>query len=61
MTSNPYFQMNSPFIGERSYVQIEIRVQQVFLLTLPTGQRLLPEKFNTREVIPGKLGLNEGV
>ena len=60
MSSNPYFQMNSPFIGERSYIQIERRVQQVFLLTLATGQRLLPENFNTREVIHGKLGLNEG-
>jgi len=30
------------------------------LLTLATGQRLLPEKFNTREVMNGKLGLNEG-
>ena len=57
MSSNPYFQMNSPFIGERSYIQIETRVQQVFLLTLATGQ---PEKFNAREVIHGKLGLNEG-
>ena len=60
MNSNPYNQFNSPFIGERSYIQIEIRVQQVFLLRLATGQRLLPEKFNTREVIHGKLGLNEG-
>ena len=33
---------------------------QVFLLTLATGQRLLPEKFNTGEVMYGKLGLNEG-
>ena len=60
MSSSPHFQINSPFIGERSYIQIETRVQQVFLLTLATGQRLLPEKFNTREVIHGKLGLNEG-
>ena len=60
MRSSPYFQMNSLFIGERSYIQIETRLQQVFLLTLATGQRLLPEKFNTREVIPGKLGLSEG-
>ena len=60
MSSNPYFQMNSPFIGGRSYIQMARRVQQVFLLTLATGQRLLPEKFNTREVINGKLGLNEG-
>ena len=52
--------MNSPFIGERSYIQIETRLQQVFLLALATGQRLLPEKFNTREVIYGKLGLSEG-
>ena len=52
--------MNSPFIGERSYIQIKTRVQQVFLLTLATGQRLLPEKFNTREVMHGKLGLSEG-
>ena len=60
MSSSPYFQMNSPFIGERSYIQIETRVQQVFLLTLATGQRLLPENL-TREVIHGKLGLNEGL
>ena len=63
MSSSPYFQMNSPFIDERSYIQIEhieTRVQQVFLLTLATGQRLLPENL-TREVIHGKLGLNEGL
>jgi len=60
MSSNPYFQMNSPFISERSYLQIETRAQQGFLLTLATGQWLLPEKFNLREVIHGKLGLNEG-
>ena len=33
---------------------------QVLLLTLATGQRPLPEKFNTREVMHGKLGQNEG-
>jgi len=27
MSSNPYFQMNLPFIGERSCIQIETRVQ----------------------------------
>jgi len=32
---------------------------QAFLLTLATGQRLLPEKFNTKEVMHGKLGLND--
>ena len=48
MSSSPYFQMNSPFVGERSYIQIETRVQQVFLLTLATGQRLMPENL-TRE------------
>ena len=32
----------------------------MLLLTLVTGQQLLPEKFNTREVMHGKLGLNEG-
>ena len=61
MSSSPYFQMNSPFIGERSYIQIEMRVQQVLLLTSATGQRLLPEKFNTREVIHGKQPRPQGL
>ena len=60
MSSSPYFKVNSPFIGERSYIQIETRVQQVFVLTIATGQRLLPEKFHTREVIHGKIWPNEG-
>ena len=52
MSSSPYFQMNSPFI-DASATGLFVDISDWSAATVG--------KFNTREVIHGKFGLNEGL